>query len=112
MTKDEPVACSLNASDMGQRLAEIAEVGSESLIGRSSDGGSHELRFRADAGTRRRLEAIVAAEAECCSFLGLSLSKRGDVLTLSIKAPEGAREVADGLAAAFGGGPLPGPGRM
>lgn len=102
MSKEEPVACSLSAGDLEQRMAEIAELGAESLIGRSHDGGRHLLRFRADLETRRRLEAIVTAEAACCAFLGLSLSQRGDELVLSIDAPEEGRDVSDGLAAAFG----------
>jgi hypothetical protein len=105
MTDEKPTACSLNAADLEQRLAEIAKVGAESLTGRSSDGDRHLLRFHSDATTRRRLEAIVAAEAACCSFLDLSLSEQGDEMLLSINLPEAGREVADGLAAAFDEGP-------
>jgi hypothetical protein len=64
------------------------------------------LCFRADAATRRRLVEIVAAEAECCSFLELSLDRRGDELVLSIAAPRGAPALADGLAGAFAGSSL------
>ncbi len=102
--EDAPFACSLGASDLGRRLAAIAEVGSQGLIGRSGDRGRHSLRFRSGAAVRRRLEAIVVAESECCSFLDLSLSERGGELILSIMAPGAAWEVADGLAAAFDGG--------
>ncbi len=77
MTEGTPITCSLGASDLRQRLAEIAEVGADSLIARSADGERHLLRFRSDADTRRRLEAIVAAEAKCCSFLDLSLEEQG-----------------------------------
>jgi hypothetical protein len=104
MTDEEPIACSLNASELERRLTEIAEIGAEGLTGRGVDGGRHVLRFHADSETRHRLEAIVAAEAACCSFLDLSLGEQGDELILSINAPEVGREVADGLAVAFGGG--------
>jgi hypothetical protein len=104
MTKEESVACSLGPNDLEQRLVEIAEVGSESLIDRSSDGGRHLLRFRSSGTTRRRLETIVAAEAACCSFLDLSLGELGDELILSINAPDEGREVSAGLAAAFDSG--------
>lgn len=104
MTKEEPVACSLGATDLEQRLTEIAEVGAEGLIDSKADGNRHLLRFRLDATTRRRLEAIIAAEAACCAFLDLSLSERDGALVVSIDAPEAARGVADGLAAAFGVG--------
>ncbi len=101
MTDPDPAACSLGAGALEQRLAAIAEIGADSLISRGVQGGRHLLRFRADGATRRRLEAIVAAEAECCSSLDLSLSERGGELTLSIAAQRDAQTLADGLAGAF-----------
>jgi hypothetical protein len=101
MTDPDPAACSLGAGALEQRLAAIAEIGAESLISRAVVGGRHLLRFRADEATRRRLEAIVAAEAECCSSLDLSLRERGGELTLSIAAQRDAQALADGLAGAF-----------
>jgi hypothetical protein len=103
MTEAIPLACSLGTSDLRQRLNEIAAIGAESLIERSEDGDCHLLRFRSNAETRRRLEAVVAAEAECCSFLELSLEERDDKLVLAIVAPEDGQAVAEGLAAAFAG---------
>jgi hypothetical protein len=103
MTEEIPIACSLGASDLRRRLDEIAEVGADSLIERSADGDRHLLRFRSDPETRRRLEAIVAAEAKCCSFLDLSLKEQGAELVLSVSAPEDGQPVADELAAAFAG---------
>jgi hypothetical protein len=41
------------------------------------DPSALSLRFRSDAATHKRLEEIVAAEAECCSFLGLELDEHG-----------------------------------
>lgn len=102
MSSEEPFACALDAGDLGQRLAAIAAAGSESLIDRSTDGDRQLLRFRSAATSRRRLEAIIAAEAECCPFLDLSLSECGGELLLSIDAPGAARELSAGLAAAFG----------
>lgn len=103
MTEGTPIACSLGASELRQRLNEIAEVGADSLVERSADGERHLLRFRSDPETRRRLEAIVAAEAKCCSFLDLSLEEQGDELVLSVSAPQDGQPVADELAAAFAG---------
>lgn len=101
MTEAIPIACSLGASDLRQRLNEIAAIGARSLIERSEDSDRQLLRFRSDAETRRRLEAVVAAEAECCSFLELSLDREGGDLVLSIAAPEDGRSIAEELAAAF-----------
>jgi hypothetical protein len=103
MTEGTPIACSLGASDLRQRLDEIAEVGAVSLIERSADCERHLLRFRSDPETRRRLEGIVAAEAKCCSFLDLSLEEQAGELVLSVSAPPEGRPIADELAAAFAG---------
>lgn len=102
MTTDDPVACSLGAADLEQRLAAVAAIGADSLISREVRDGRHLLRFRGDGATRRRLEEIIAAEARCCAFLDLSLSDENGELLLSIAAPDDAQAVADGLAAAFG----------
>lgn len=107
MTDDSPGTCSLGTGDLERRLAEIAAIGSASLIERSFDGRRNLLRFRPDADIRQRLEAVIGAEAECCSFLDLTLQEQGEVLVLSIAAPETGRATADGLVAAFAehGGP-------
>lgn len=103
MTEALPIVCSLSAGDLKQRLAAIAEIGEASLIDHETDGGRHLLRFHSDTATRKRLEEIVAAESECCSFLDLGLEKRGGDLVLSVAAPQDAQVVADELAAAFAG---------
>jgi hypothetical protein len=102
MTEDIPIVCSLHAGDLEQRLTELAAIGEGSLIGRETDKGHHLLRFHSDAATRKRLEQIVAAEAECCSFLDLTLEERDGELMLSLAAPPDGRAVVDQLAAAFG----------
>lgn len=103
MTDDTPLACSLGASELRERLAAIAEVGAGSLISREFDGDRHLLRFQASAEARVRLEEIVAAEAKCCSFLDLALTDNEDELVLSIAAPQDAQVLADELAGAFAG---------
>lgn len=104
MADPTPIACSLDASQLRERLAEIEAVGAESLIDKTQEGERHVLNFRADAGTARRLEEIVAAESRCCAFLDLKLTRQGDELTLTVAAPSGGEEIADELAVSFAGG--------
>jgi hypothetical protein len=101
MTEALPIACSLGAADLEQRLTAIGEIGAESLIDHETEGARHLLRFRSAAATRKRLEEIVAAEAACCAFLDLKLEECGGQLVLSIEAPADAQPIADELAAAF-----------
>lgn len=104
MTDPKPIACSLGAGELQARLTEIAEVGATALIAHEETGGRPTLRFRPDPNTRRRLEEIIAAEAECCSFLDLDLAERDGELVLTVATPAEGRSVADELALAFGGG--------
>jgi hypothetical protein len=97
----KPIACTLGAEDLQRRLDEIMALGAASVIGHESKDGAHVLRFRPDERTHRRLEQIAAAEAQCCSFLDLSVTKRDGELLLTIAATEGGEQPAEALALAF-----------
>ena len=103
MTTELPIACSLSAAEMPPRLAEMAAIGDTSLLDveRSERGAA--LRFRNHPGTRVRLAAIVAAEAECCAFLTMRMRDEPKAITLVIDAPEGAEVVLEELVQAFAG---------
>lgn len=98
MNSDTPIACSLSATDLSARLAEMKRLRQDALL---SVDGAGTLRFRANGDTRARLEAIVAAEAECCPFLDLNLREEANELLLTIAAPEGAEPIAADLIEAF-----------
>jgi hypothetical protein len=95
------MACSLEAGELVQRLQRIARIGSRSWLGTDSDGRRHSLSFRDDQTTRSELEAVIAAERECCSFLELTLDQAGGELVLTIDAGVEGEPIAAGLAQAF-----------
>src|SRR4051794_2456452 len=103
VTDPSPISCTLGESDLRRRLDEIAALGTDSLITHEASDGVHNLRFRTDDTTRRRLELIADAEGRCCSFLDLSIDERDGQLVLTIAAPEGGEPVAEALAGAFRG---------
>jgi hypothetical protein len=98
MTDETPIACSLSAAELPRRLAQMAEIGSDALLSVGPDGT---MRFRDEGATRERLEALAAAESECCSFLRFELGRGSGELSLSIHAPEGAEPLARELVDAF-----------
>lgn len=98
MESDTPIACSLGATDLSTRLAEMTQLGQDALLSADRD---NTLTFRADSQTRSRLEAIVAGEADCCPFLELSLREDRGALVLEIGAPDGAEPVVADLVSAF-----------
>ena len=101
MTDPKPIACTLGESDLQWRLAQIAALGADALIAQKEIGGTHTLRFRRDDETRRQLEQIVDAEANCCSFLEFRIDERDGELVLTLDAPAEGRVVADALVSAF-----------
>ena len=102
MAEPLPLACTLDAAALGERTVAMRRIGEGALLSARSDGGHAELRFTPAA--RAEVEAIVAAEAECCAFLTMELSDTGDELVLTVDAPAGAEPVVDGLVAAFAPG--------
>jgi hypothetical protein len=101
MPTDLPIACSLSATDLRKRLAEMADLGRAALVDARSDATTAQLRFAAAAGVRQRVDAIAAAEARCCSFLDLRVTDEPGAVVLTIRAPEGAELVLGELVGAF-----------
>jgi hypothetical protein len=103
MTRPLPIACTLSATDLRARGAELRALGGDGLLDVSEHDGRAVLRFRADPDIRARVEAIVAAESECCAFLDFRLDHGAEASVLTISAPNGGAEVVHELASAFAG---------
>jgi hypothetical protein len=101
MPTDLPIACSLSATELPARLAQISELGRDALVDARTDGTRAELRFAAGPGVRERLAEIVAAESACCAFLTMAVGETPEELVLTIEAPEGAELVLAELVDAF-----------
>jgi hypothetical protein len=102
MSSELPIACSLDSSELSQRLAEIAALGRDALLDARVDDSLAQLRFAARAGIRDRVEQIVDAESRCCAFLQMRVSEEPGTVVLTIEAPAEAQLVLDELVAAFG----------
>ena len=83
----EPIACTLNPAQLGDRIAELAALSRHALRSRSPISGGERLVFVPDAVTQERLRAAVAAEATCCSFLDMDLRAEPDALVLDVTGP-------------------------
>jgi hypothetical protein len=101
MFTEVPIACSLNATELPQRLAEMAALGRDALLDARTGPTRAELRFAAGAGVRERVEAIVAAESQCCAFLEMVVTEESGTVVLAIEAPDGAEVVLAELVDAF-----------
>ena len=101
MPAELPIACSLGATELPERLAEMAALGEAALVDTRTLPLHAELRFAVGDRVRERVEAIVSAEASCCSFLTMGVSEEPDLVVLNIDAPEGAELVLDEMVDAF-----------
>jgi hypothetical protein len=101
MPTDLPIACSLTATDLAGRQAQMAELGRDALLDAVVTARNATLRFAAGAGVRERVTAIAAAESECCAFLTMGVHDEPDMVVLTIDAPESAEPVLHELADAF-----------
>jgi hypothetical protein len=103
MHAELPIACSLSATELPARLAEITTLGRDALIDVLHEPGHAELRFAGGDGARDRIEAIVRAEAQCCAFLNMDVREESGLVVLSITAPPDAAHVLGELVDAFRG---------
>jgi hypothetical protein len=100
-----PIACSLSATELPARLAEMSDLGRAALLDVERSGARAVLRFRSGAEIRQRLAVIVAAEARCCALLDMRLRDDDGGLALTVDAPANAAPVVDELVAAFAAAP-------
>ena len=92
---ESPIACTLQGGSYQERLAWMAELARDGLLGVTRDDLRLELRYAADVASRVR--EMVAREQVCCAFLDFELTESSEEVRLTITAPERAREVADTL---------------
>jgi len=76
--------CTLGPAALNDRIDEIRAIGSDSLIAAVSET---ELYFRADERTRKRLQRLIDAEAECCAGVAMRLEEAPDHLVLTVSGP-------------------------
>jgi hypothetical protein len=104
MTQPLPIACTLGVADLEARLAELRALGSDALVGVSAEKpGRTILTFRPGRDVARRIDAVVAAESECCAFLDFRVEHGTEATVLTITAPDGGGQVVDELAGALAG---------
>ena len=97
ITDPTPIACSLTRADYRKRVADIGQVARDALRRRQPIDGGARLCFDDTADVHERLEAFVAAEAECCPFLTMKLHAAGGRLLLEITGPEPAAPIIEEL---------------
>jgi hypothetical protein len=100
-----PIACSLSAGELDERMAQMAALGREALVGTRIDGTRARLRFAVAPDVRERIDAVVTAESRCCAFLTMRVTDEPGAVVLTIDAPGGAELVLSEMVDAFASPP-------
>lgn len=95
MTEAAPIACSLDATDLSDRLRWIAGLNTRAL--KSSHRDDLTLTLDYDPNALADVRKMVAGEQTCCAFLRFDVAEQPDMVRVTIEAPEEARGAADTL---------------
>jgi len=90
---DEPIACTHAPGEYEDRTSELAALAARALRSREQTPDGERLVFAGGADTERELRAVIAAEASCCAFLRMDLTRADDDLVLDIAGPQAARPI-------------------
>lgn len=93
------VACTLDAVDIGPRLARLRRLTRDHLRSHHLFGSTLSLVYGRDAATE--VASIVALERQCCAFLEYRLTETAEAVELVIAGPEQAGSDAQWLFAQF-----------
>src|SRR5215475_2505897 len=88
-----PVACSLTRAGLARQARRWERLAARAMTRREQTGDGIRVSFRPGPGTEEELRALVAAEAQCCSWASWTVHDDGTQLVLDV------RSAGDGVAA-------------
>ena len=98
MVNQETLACSLAGDELIERLGEWSTVASQATS-RHVEEGRIVSTYPPDEDLIRRLRALIAAEAECCSFMEFHVKEGPDQVVVELRVPD---EMSGALAVMLG----------
>jgi hypothetical protein len=93
---DLPIACTLDAGDGSERLARWKALSARGAPSVRREPGALVVAYPGGRGVREELQALAAAERQCCAFAEWQVKPEGDPVVLRISSD------GDGLAAIAG----------
>jgi hypothetical protein len=99
----QPVSCRLDGVDFVDRIEAWREVVTSATTRRVEDGRVVAV-YPNDAQLLARLRELIAAEAECCSFLRFDVDETPDAIVTELRLPKGLPDsTRTQIVALFGG---------
>jgi hypothetical protein len=91
----EPIACTLDADKLQDRIAEWRMVGERVVSKDVIEPGLLRVRYSGGAETHGLLSRLVEEEAACCAFLRFDLKLEGDQTQMDLRYPPEAEPLID-----------------
>ena len=95
---NETLACSLAGDELVGRIREWTQVTARATS-RHVEKGRIVSTYPIDEELLRRLRELIAAEAECCSFMQFEVKEGPDQVTVELRVPD---EMSEALAVMLG----------
>lgn len=99
---ENAVRCTLEGPALIERIIEWRQVASRAT-GRRVETGRIVSTYPSDPELIERLRALIAAEAECCSFMEFDVVEEGDEVTVELRVPDGMSDVLVAMMGLVGG---------
>jgi len=98
---DLPVACTLGLEDGTERMRRWKQLVERATPTARRTGRELEVRFQPGREVQDELEALVAAEAQCCAFVTWTVLLDGGHPVLRVTAPEDRPKDIESIVSAF-----------
>ena len=89
------LACSLTAAEGAERAARWRALLDTHLLSRTATTDGRRLAFPAETAVAAELDALVAAERDCCPFLDLTVERFDDEVLLDVSGPPEAAAIVE-----------------
>jgi MerR family copper efflux transcriptional regulator len=94
-TRAPVLACSLSAAEGAKRAVRWRALLNTHLLSSTATTFGQRLAFPSDPEVSGELDALVAAERECCPFLDLTVERFDHALILDVSAPPEASAIVE-----------------
>jgi hypothetical protein len=96
------LACSLSAAEGAERAARWRALLDTDPLSRTPTSVGRRLALSPDPAVAAEVDALIAAERDCCSFLTLDVERCDDALIIHISGPPDAAAIVETM---FGAAP-------
>jgi hypothetical protein len=97
-----PVACALGADDGAERMQRWEALSATGRPVARRCGHQLVVAYRPEPGVHEELQALAAAERQCCSFVAWDVRQEAEHVVLRVTADPGSPDDVAAIAALFG----------